>query len=282
MTNKSSPFFLQWPRQCVFLRPGYRRGVWVWHRSPDPLHPHPVVLLRQRHQHRQSEQHGPPGWDCRWQVWSTGRCSLRPNHGMYPNPYKPIQPQPFAVQSNSKACGSMWLMFPSLLLNRTQLMVLGRTRLWRSCTGSVRRAAAWTTGFLRSPCLAAELGPYTSLLRCWIPVLQGNTHPTLQDDPVFSSLDPPEENSNPGSAWPARGAPAIRRLLYRPCQGDSHSLCEWGQVCHESDKRTLILCADEVWRERRSEFCILWSTERESHVEARAVGDEAVLRKKRS
>ncbi|MGO6993988.1 hypothetical protein ACCT11_36120, partial [Rhizobium johnstonii] len=37
-------------------------------------------------------------------------------------------------------------------------------------------------------------------------------------------------------------------------------------------KMALILCADEVWRERRSEFCILWSEEQTSHVEALAVG----------
>lgn len=41
----------------------------------------------------------------------------------------------------------------------------------------------------------------------------------------------------------------------------------------------LILCADEVWRERRSEICILWSKEQTSHVEARAVGEEAVPRR---
>ena len=51
-----------------------------------------------------------------------------------------------------------------------------------------------------------------------------------------------------GSAGPGLDPP-LRGLSSRPCQDDSHSLCEWGPVCHERHTQTLILCADEVWRE---------------------------------
>ncbi|KAK2872627.1 hypothetical protein Q8A67_022524 [Cirrhinus molitorella] len=71
--------------------------------------------------------------------------------------------------------------------------------------------------------------------------------------------------NRPGSARQARVALAVlRRSSSRPCQDDPHSLCERGQACHESDTMALILCADEVWRGRRSEFC-LCSTEQISH-----------------
>lgn len=50
-----------------------------------------------------------------------------------------------------------------------------------------------------------------------------------------------------------------------------------GQACHESDTMALILCADEVWRERRSEFCICWLvTEQISHALVHAE-DEVVV-----
>ncbi|TRY97859.1 hypothetical protein DNTS_034109 [Danionella cerebrum] len=71
--------------------------------------------------------------------------------------------------------------------------------------------------------------------------------------------------NRPGSARQARVALAVlRRSSSRPCQDDPHSLCERGRACHESDTMALILCADEVWRGRRSEF-VLWSPEQTSH-----------------
>ena len=74
-----------------------------------------------------------------------------------------------------------------------------------------------------------------------------------------------------------------RRLSSRPCQDDSHSLCEWGPACLESDTTTLILCADEVWRERRSESCILrFHADRDvASWSSRSIGEEAVLRRRR-
>ncbi|KAG5272724.1 hypothetical protein AALO_G00168630 [Alosa alosa] len=50
-----------------------------------------------------------------------------------------------------------------------------------------------------------------------------------------------------------------------------------GQACHESDTMALILCADEVWRGRRSEFCGCGlATEQISHAFVHAV-DEVVV-----
>lgn len=154
----------------------------------------------------------------------------------------------------------VWLKPPlSSCLNRTQLRGLGRTLLWRSCTCSVRRAAVWTTGFLRSASPSVDLGRGSSLAQMLWSFLSGNTHPDEQDDPV-SAHPWILLRRIPVQAARRRpeGPPVIGRLLSRPCQDDSHSLCEWGQVCHKSDTSTLILCADEVWRGRRSEFCVLW------------------------
>lgn len=153
--------------------------------------------------------------------------------------------------------------------NRTLLKARSRTPLWRSCTCSARRAGVSTTGSPRSASPSADPGPVVSLclpdavklLHQEILVLIG------QDQPVSAHpwMRPPEEDYRPGSTAPGPGprtpgpctAAVNGRLSSRPCQDDSHSLCERGQACHESDSSTLILCADEVWRGRRSDCCVL-------------------------
>lgn len=156
---------------------------------------------------------------------------------------------------------TMWLKpLSSPCLYRTQLRGLGRTQLWRSCTCSVRRAVVWTTGFPRSASPGVDLGLGSSLCSDAVKLLNLEILILMNRMTLFLLI--------PGYSWGGftsrqhgagpRGRPWHRRLLSRPCQDDSHSLCEWGQVCHKSDTSTLILCADEVWRGRRSEFCVLW------------------------
>lgn len=103
---------------------------------------------------------------------------------------------------------------------------------------------------------------WTFTLLCWdaVNLEEYSAHPLKQGWWCFHI---------PGCSWggwtvqAARGRPEwpsrLRRSSSRPCQDDPHSLCEWGQVCHESDTMALILCADEVWRERRSEFCLCYT-----------------------
>jgi hypothetical protein len=125
-------------------------------------------------------------------------------------------------------------------------MVLGRTLLWRSCTCSVRRAAVWTTGFQRSPSLNADLGLYSSLLRCCKPSTYKEILILLQDDTVShpwillrriliqasrgrpewapvisSSLVPSMPRWLPFFMWMRSGMPQER-------QNGPHSLCGWG------------------------------------------------------
>lgn len=151
----------------------------------------------------------------------------------------------------------VWLKPPlSSCLNRTQPRGLGRTLLWRSCTCSVRRAAAWTTGFLRSASRSADLGPGSSLAQMLWSFLSGNTHPDEQDDPVSahpwillrripiqaarrrpegahrerSPLVPSMPRWLSFFMWMRSGMPQERHI-------DPHSLCGWG--LERKEKRVL-------------------------------------------
>lgn len=156
-------------------------------------------------------------------------------------------------------------------------MVLGRTLLWRSCTCSVRRATVWTTGFQRSPFLSADLD--SSLLRCCKPSTYKEILIRLQDDtvshPWILLRRIPFQAARGRPEWPPRF------VVSCPVHTKMTSILYVNEVRYatRATKMALIHCADEVWRERRSEFCILWSKEQTSHVEARAVGEEAVPRR---
>ncbi len=149
---------------------------------------------------------------------------------------------------------------PLLCFNRTQLRTHGRIQLWRSFTCSVKKVAAITSGFLRSLCPSDDLELNSSLSRCFKPwgILDSSFEARMLMFPHPWMLL--RRLNRPGSARQARVALAVlRRSSSRPCQDDPHSLCERGQVCHESDTMALILCADEVWRGRRSEFCLCFT-----------------------
>lgn len=177
-----------------------------------------------------------------------------------------------------------WLnLLSSSFLNRTQLTGLGRTLLWRSCTCSVRRAAVWTTGFLRSSSLSVDLGLGSSLAQMLQSFFSGNTHPDEQDDPV---------SAHP---WILLRRIPVQAARRRP-EGPPWTVAS--RPVHA--KMTLILYVNEVRyatrATRRPSFFVRMrfgeegearsascgSTEQMSHVEARAVGEEAVLRKRPS
>lgn len=121
--------------------------------------------------------------------------------------------------------------------NRTPLKARSRIPLWRSCTCSARRAGVSTTGSPRSASPSADPGHVVSLcpsdavklLHQEILVLIG------QDESVSAHpwMDPPEEDSSPGST-----APGPERAHARP------SWTVASRPVHA--KMTLILYVNEV------------------------------------